>query len=56
MFDFGVMLKVISCRLTSQKMVGFFRVGFFYLNFKEKHFTSSQEGHKGSDIPLQCHT
>ena len=47
------MLKVISCRLTCQKMVRFDRIGFFYLDFKEKYFSSSQQGRKDSDIPLE---
>ena len=50
------MLKVICGRLTRQKMVSFDNIGFFYLDFKEKRFSSSRQGHNDSDIPLQRRT
>ena len=51
-FCFVVILKVISCWFTCQKMVPFDWIAFFLLNFK-KHFSCFQQDHTGSDIPLE---
>ena len=55
-FEFCVMLKVISWRFTCQKIVRFARIGFFSLDFKEKHFLSSRQGCKDNHKSLQRRT
>ena len=55
-FDFCVMLKAISWRLTCQKIVRFAGIGFFYLDFKEKLFLCSRQSRKDNDKSSQRRT